>query len=141
LREQQRDRLRAFEGHLGRRIGGRSRVFRRSARTQTTPMRSSIACIAFPNGIIQGLNSFHSPRIVTIMSSGKRQVRFMASMLKQLPTPLDCRSSTPRSPPSHAPASRAMPSSSVVRVTIRHVGSAAHSEMRRFWPVSGTTAT
>ena len=68
-------------------------------------------------------------------------------MLMQLPTPLDCISSAPRWPPSQAPASRPMPSSSVVSTTgvhrriglaeldqarvagIGHVGDLAHAEL------------
>ena len=46
------------------------------------------------------------------------------NMLTQLPTPLDCISSTARSPPSQAPAASATPSSSVVSTVVLISGSA-----------------
>ena len=59
----------------------------------------------------------------------------------QLPTPELCISSTPLSPPSQAPQSRATPSSSVVRVTVCMSLSAMQRRIRREWPASGTRAT
>ena len=47
----------------------------------------SVAC---PIGTCQGLNSAHSPRMVTSISKGKREMVASESMLMQLPTPLDC---------------------------------------------------
>src|SRR6185437_7292568 len=91
-----------------------------------------------PIGTCHGLNSSHSPRIVTSISIGKRQVRISESMLTQLPTPLDCINSTERSPPSHAPAASATPSSSVVNATSRMSGSARQRSISREWPASGT---
>ena len=91
-----------------------------------------------PIGTCHGLNSAHSPRIVTSMTSGKRQVFVSDSMLMQLPTPLDCISSAPRWPPSQAPASSATPSSSVVSGTARISGSSWHSSISRACPASGT---
>jgi hypothetical protein len=79
--------------------------------------------------------------MVTSISSGRRQVRGRLSMLTQLPTPEDCISNAPRAPPSHAPASTATPSSSVVSVTTRIALSPPHSFKSRVWPASGTCAT
>ena len=70
--------------------------------------------MVLPIGTCHGLNSPHSPRIVTRVKNGIRQLIGSDSMLMQLPTPEDCISSTARCPPSQAPAARAMPSSSVV---------------------------
>ena len=56
----------------------------RSAR----PRAASAAGALWPIGSCHGLNSPHSPRIVTSIRSGRRQVWFSASMLMQLPTPL-----------------------------------------------------
>jgi hypothetical protein len=42
------------------------------------------------------LPNLHPPRIVTSIVSGKRQVFVIASMLMQLPTPLDCINRAPR---------------------------------------------
>ena len=85
-----------------------------STRRTETPIRLIEAATDRPIGTCQGLNSPHSPRIVTSVSNGKRQFSIRLSMLMQLPTPLDCISSTERCPPSHAPQLAAMPSSSVV---------------------------
>ena len=52
--------------------------------------------VAWPMGTCHGLNSPHSPRMVTRARSGKRQVAIRESMLMQLPTPLDCIRSTAR---------------------------------------------
>src|SRR6185295_7420364 len=49
-----------------------------------------------PIGTCHGLNSSHSPRIVTSISIGKRQARISDSMFTQLPTPLDCISNAER---------------------------------------------
>ena len=106
-----------------------------------TPMASSEGRVPCPIGICHGLNSPQSPRMVTIINSGMWQITGSDSMLMQLPTPLDCSSRTPRSPPSHAPASIATPSSSVVSVTTRVSGSASKERIRRLWPASGTIAT
>ena len=62
-------------------------------------------------------------------------------MLMQLPTPELCIRRTPLSPPSHAPESMAMPSSSVVRVTTTMALSARQRRMRWECPASGTRAT
>ena len=59
-------------------------------------------------------------------------------MLMQLPTPLDCISSTPRWPPAQAPASSATPSSSVVSGTARIEGSASTRLISCECPASGT---
>lgn len=59
-------------------------------------------------------------------------------MLMQLPTPLDCMSNTPRSPPSQAPASSATPSSSLDSGTVVTPFVAAASSMRAARPASGT---
>ena len=87
-----------------------------------TPIASSEGRVPCPIGTCQGLNSPQSPRMVTIINSGMWQITGSDSMLMQLPTPLDCSGQTPRSPPSHAPASIATPSSSVVSVTTRVFG-------------------
>ncbi len=89
-------------------------------------------------GTCQGLNSPHCPRMVISMSSGKRQARVSENMLTQLPTPLLCIRSTPRWPPSQAPASSATPSSSVVSGTLRMAGSPAQASMSSLCPASGT---
>ena len=62
-------------------------------------------------------------------------------MLMQLPTPELCISSTPFSPPSQAPSSRATPSSSVVSDVTFMVLSARQRRISREWPASGTSAT
>ena len=54
-------------------------------------------------GTCQGLNSAHSPRIVTSIRSGNRPITGSDSILMQLPTPLDCIRRTLRCPPSQAP--------------------------------------
>ncbi len=92
----------------------------------------SVGSTIEPIGTCQGLNSSHSPRIVTSISIGKRQARISDSMLTQLPTPLDCISSAERWPPSQAPAASAMPSSSVVSATSRMsgIGLAARDQPR-----------
>jgi hypothetical protein len=59
-------------------------------------------------------------------------------MLMQLPTPLLCMRSTPRSPPSQAPASIAMPSSSVVSIAAFIAGLPRQRSISRVWPASGT---
>src|SRR5438477_6463619 len=110
-----------------------------SIRCTSTPACSRMGSVPFPMGICQGLNSPHSPRIVTSISSGNRQTVESESMLMQLPTPLLCISSTPRSPPSQAPASMAMPSSSVVSITDFIAGLARQRSLRRVWPASGTS--
>src|SRR5258708_2474365 len=51
--------------------------------------------------------------MVMSISNGKRHARGSDSMLMQLPSPLDCISSTARSPPSQAPAASATPAFSV----------------------------
>jgi hypothetical protein len=76
--------------------------------------------------------------MVISISSGKRQAWVSESMLTQLPTPLLCIRRTPRSPPSHAPASSATPSSSVVSGTLRMPASPPQSMIRRACPASGT---
>jgi hypothetical protein len=84
------------------------------------------------------LNSPHSPRIVTSARNGKPHDFIIARVFGQLPTPLDCISSTARAPPSHAPAASPIPYSSVVSGTARIAGSSWHSSIRRRWPASGT---
>src|SRR5262245_3972244 len=79
--------------------------------------------------------------MVTRVTSGKRHSLTVPSVLMMLPTPLDCMSRTLRSPPSHAPATRPMPSSSVLSTTARIESSAWHSSIRRLWPPSGTYPT
>ncbi|MHC2538492.1 hypothetical protein ACVJMY_008061 [Bradyrhizobium diazoefficiens] len=59
-------------------------------------------------------------------------------MLMQLPTPLDCISSTLRWPPSQAPAAIATPSSSVVSTLVVTSRSAENMRMSWLWPASGT---
>ncbi len=56
----------------------------------------------------------------------------------QLPTPLDCISSTPRWPPAQAPASSATPSSSVVSTTPRIDEEPSTRSINWEWPASGT---
>src|SRR6266571_1266980 len=92
-------------------------------------------------GTCQGLRSPVSPRMVTSIRSGKPQVAARVSAFTQLPTPLDCMRSAARSPPSHAPAARATPSSSVVSGTAVIPLSAWQSSIRRLWPASGTYDT
>src|SRR5579883_702333 len=109
-----------------------------SSRNTVTPMISSACRVALPIGICQGLNSAHSPRMVTKVRKGSRQLASSDSMLTQLPTPLDCIKSTARFPPSQAPAASATPSSSVVSTVVLMSGSACDSWIRREWPASGT---
>jgi hypothetical protein len=101
-------------------------------------MISNACGVAFPIGICHGLNSAHSPRIVTNVRNGRRQLAASENMFTQLPTPLDCINSTERSPPSQAPADSATPSSSVVSTVVWIAGSACDSSIRREWPASGT---
>ena len=103
-----------------------------------TPESSSTPAVDCPIGTCQGLNSPYCPRMVTRISSGKRQVRASDSMLMQLPTPLDCISSAARSPPSQAPAASATPSSSVVSDTACMFTSSRQRSISREWPASGT---
>jgi len=72
------------------------------------------------------------------MSSGKRPIVISESMLMQLPTPLDCSSSTLRVPPSQAPAASATPSSSLVSTFDTASGSAANRSISDACPASGT---
>ena len=65
-------------------------------------MVSTTVCVARLIGTCHGLNSPHSPRIVTSATKGVRHCATSENMLTQLPTPLDCISITPRWPPSHA---------------------------------------
>src|SRR5205823_10373319 len=65
---------------------------------------SNTRAVLDPIGTCQGLNSPHSPRIVTRVRKGKRKIWVSENMLTQLPTPLDCISSSPRWPPAQAPA-------------------------------------
>ncbi len=109
-----------------------------STRSTVTPMAASTAGVAAPMATCHGLNSAHSPRIVTTASSGKRQLAIRDSMLTQLPTPLDCISRTARCPPSQAPAAMATPSSSVVSTVAATAGSARSSSISRDSPASGT---
>src|SRR5215467_721595 len=109
-----------------------------SARMTRIPIAASIGAVASPIGTCQGLNSAHSPRMVTSISSGVRVMVTNESMLTQLPTPLDCRRRTLRLPPSQAPVAMAMPSSSVVRTFDTTPGSAANRRMSSEWPASGT---
>src|SRR3546814_8043578 len=74
--------------------------------TCALPICFSAGSVACPIGFCHGLNSAQSPRIVTSISSGKRVIAWSARVLMQLPTPLDCISRAPRSPPSQAPARR-----------------------------------
>src|SRR5438132_6405290 len=108
-----------------------------SRRNTVTPMISSACAVALPIGICHGLNSAHSPRMVTSARCGKRQLASSDSMLMQLPTPLDCISSTARSPPSQAPAESATPSPSVVSTVALIAGSACDNSISREWPASG----
>ncbi len=89
-------------------------------------------------GTCQGLNSPHSPRMVTRVSSGNLQVFTSESMLTQLPTPLDCISRALRWPPSQAPLHSATPSSSVVSAMARMAGSAWAALISSTSPPSGT---
>ena len=100
-----------------------------SARSTLRPIASSAGCVARLIGTCQGLNSAHSPRMVTSISSGKRPIAGSDSMLMQLPTPLDCISRTERCPPSQAPAAMAMPSSSVVSTLVVTSRSAENRRM------------
>ena len=68
----------------------------RSARRTCTPAAASTVGVAVPIGTCHGLNSPHSPRIVTSVRNGMRQFTGSDSMLMQLPTPEDCISSTAR---------------------------------------------
>ena len=94
-----------------------------------------------PVGTCHGFSSPHSPRIVISSSSGPARMRGSASRLQQLPTPLDCISTTLRAPPSHAPAASAMPSSSVVSVTTDMASSAWQRRISAVCPASGTCET
>src|SRR5215212_5557341 len=109
-----------------------------SARITWTPAIRSASGVAVPIGTCHGLNSPHSPRIVTRVRKGKRPSRISDSMLTQLPTPLDCIRSTLRSPPSQAPAHSATPSSSVVSTTGVIAGAAWTRSISRVCPASGT---
>ena len=113
----------------------------RSTRCTMQPAPSSSFCVPCPMAICHGLNSPHSPRIVISISSGKRASWARLSMFMQLPAPEDCMSSAPRSPPSHAPASIATPSCSVVSETVFISGSAWQSRISCVCPASGTYAT
>jgi hypothetical protein len=59
-------------------------------------------------------------------------------MFTQLPTPLDCISSTPRWPPAQAPANSATPSSSVVNGTARIEDAPSTRSISCECPASGT---
>src|SRR4051794_18662613 len=109
-----------------------------SARITWTPAIRSASGVAVPIGTCQGLNSPHSPRIVTRVRNGKRPRRISDSMLTQLPTPLDCIRSTLRSPPSQAPAQSATPSSSVISTTGLIAGAAWTRSISRVYPALGT---
>src|SRR4051812_47646884 len=109
-----------------------------SARITWTPAIRSASGVAVPIGTCHGLNSPHSPRIVTRVRNGKRPSRINDSMLTQLPTPLDCIRSALRSPPSQAPAHSATPSSSVVSTTGVIDGAAWTRSISRVCPASGT---
>lgn len=89
----------------------------RSALQVITAIKFKAASVACPIGICHWLNSAQSPRMVTIINSGKREQFWRASVLIQLPTPLDCNNKAPRWPPSQAPDKYPIPSSSVVRTT------------------------
>ena len=91
------------------------------------PDNSNTPCVLDPIGTCHGLNSPHSPRIVTSVRNGKRKIWVSENMLMQLPTPLDCINSTPRWPPAQAPANSATPSSSVVSGTPRIVDGGQHA--------------
>lgn len=54
-----------------------------------TPLAASTAGVLDPIGTCQGLNSPHSPRIVTMVTNGIWQTWGSDNMLMQLPTPLD----------------------------------------------------
>ncbi len=110
----------------------------RSMRRQTTPMASSTLWLAWPMANCHGLPSPKSPRMLTSVRNGKRPPLISDSMLMQLPTPLDCISSTARAPPRSAPAISATPSSSVVRAMERTSGSASDRSIRIACPASGT---
>src|ERR1700730_18158276 len=68
----------------------------RSTQCTKTSHSSRAAWVRDPIGTCHGLNSAHSPRIVTSIVSGKRQVFVIDSILMQLPTPLDCINRAPR---------------------------------------------
>ena len=100
----------------------------------------STACVTVvePMGICHWLTSPHSPRIATMVRNGILQMRMSDSMFRQLPTPLDCISSTQRCPPAQAPATSATPSSSVVSGMPRMVSEASTRWISLECPASGT---
>src|SRR5262249_55175047 len=110
----------------------------RSTRRPMTSIASSTRCVAWPMGNCQGFPSPKSPRMLTSVRNGKRPPLIRESMLMQLPTPLDCISSTARAPPRSAPAISATPSSSVVSGIECTSGSPSERSMRMLWPASGT---
>ena len=69
---------------------------RRRASTVHAHQLAARPGVAWPIGTCQGLNSAHSPRMVTSVRQRKAAGRGSESMLMQLPTPLDCISSTAR---------------------------------------------
>src|SRR5579883_342334 len=109
-----------------------------SARRTCTPAAFSTSGVAAPIGTCHGLNSPHSPRMVTRVRNGIRQFTGMDSILIVLPTPEDCMSKAARWPPSQAPAASATPSSSVVSTTACIAGSAWAAAISAAWPASGT---
>jgi hypothetical protein len=102
------------------------------------PDNSNTAWVLDPIGTCHGLNSPHSPRIVTSVRNGSRKIWVSENILMQLPTPLDCISSTPRWPPAQAPANSATPSSSVVSGTARIEGAPSTRLINCECPASGT---
>src|SRR5690606_12169033 len=112
-----------------------------SARMTVMPISSSACCVALPMGPCQGLNSAYSPRMVTSVRNGNRQLPSSENMLTQLPTPLLCISSTALCPPSQAPQLSATPSSSVVSATSIMSGSACAFLITSACPASGTYET
>ena len=103
------------------------------------PINSIAGPAARPIGTCQGLNSPHSPRMVTIVKNGNRQLLTRLNILTQLPTPLDCISS--------ADFLTAEPSAADSRYAFffggqrigQHggIGVGALDDMRA-WPLSGT---
>src|SRR5215472_18330330 len=104
LREQDRGGQAAIEGDARGCLHGRGRRFRLGHFVNDRAASRRASAAIWPIGTCQGLASPHSPRMVTIISSGKAHTLASDSVLMQFPTPLLCISRTPRSPPSQAPA-------------------------------------
>ncbi len=117
-------------------VGSTSSAF--SIRMQTIPMASSTSCVAWPIGICQGFPSPKSPRMLISSSIGNLPLFTSERKFTQLPTPLDCISSTPLAPPRLAPAMTPTPSSSVVSGMDLTAGSASDRSISTLCPASGT---